>query len=94
MIFKAITAKELEHIRDAPDTLLVDVREAFEHAHGNLGGINLPLSSFSEHMSELPKDKHIVLYCRSGARSGLAARGLLAAGYEHVSHLQGGMGEP
>lgn len=91
MIFHAIHKRELTDLCADADCVVVDVREAFEHEAGNMGGINIPLSRFSERVGELPRDKHIVLYCRSGARSNLAAHALLSAGYERVSHVQGGI---
>ena len=72
---------------------LVDVRTPSEFAAGHLpGAINLPLGELSRRLGELgAKDSIIVLYCRSGARSGSAARSLKAAGFSAVHNL-GGMG--
>lgn len=91
MIYHSISKKELPGLLQEPGTIVVDVREAAEHALGSLGGINIPLSELSARMHELPRDKHIVLYCRSGGRSEFAARALLDAGYEHVTNVRGGI---
>lgn len=88
---ESVTYAEFEKIRNDPDVFVVDVREAEEHARSNLGGMNLPLSEFAERAHELPRDKHLILYCRSGGRSGMAAQALRAAGYERVSNLEGGI---
>lgn len=72
---------------------LVDVRTPTEFASGHLpGAINVPLDQLSGRTGELgKKDEPLVLYCRSGARSGSAARQLKAAGFSAVHDL-GGMG--
>jgi rhodanese-related sulfurtransferase len=68
---------------------LVDVRSPGEFASGHLpGAVNIPVQELDQRMSELePKDAAIVLYCRSGNRSGSAARQLKAAGYGAVHDL-------
>lgn len=71
--------------------VLVDVREEAEHAAGNLGGVNMPLGTFAAHAKELPRDKQVVVYCRSGARSAQAVRHLLNMGYTQVMNLEGGV---
>lgn len=74
-----------------PALVLIDVREAAEHAAGNIGGINIPLSEFAQRMHEVSKDVPVVLYCRSGGRSGMAAAALAQAGWNNVSNLAGGL---
>jgi len=68
---------------------LVDVRTSGEFAAGHIpGAINLPVQDLERRMGELTgKDRPIVLYCRSGARSSSAARMLRAAGYTDVHDL-------
>lgn len=48
---------------------LVDVREAHEHAAGNLGGVNIPLGELETRKNELKDFTKIVCYCKSGQRS-------------------------
>lgn len=74
--------------------LVVDVREVDEVAQlafdvPNL--INLPLSVFQEYFAELPRDKELVLVCKSGARSMRAAGFLLNHGYNNVVHMKHGL---
>ena len=72
--------------------VLVDVRETNEYTEIRIPGSRLlPLSTFAERFEELPKDKPLVMQCRSGARSAKAAEYLLANGYTDVSNLTGGI---
>ncbi|MHB1193199.1 MAG: molybdopterin-synthase adenylyltransferase MoeB [Longimicrobiales bacterium] len=78
---------------DAPPTL-VDVRAPWEWQVGSLGsrGAHLvPLGELPGRMAEIPRGRAVVLYCRSGQRSLVAARRLLEAGYAEVYNLQGGL---
>lgn len=69
--------------------LLVDVRTPEEFSSGHIeGAVNIPLQSLEGRMGELgAKDREIVVYCRSGARSGSARRVLKTAGYTAVHDL-------
>jgi phage shock protein E len=72
---------------------LVDVRTPQEFAAGHIpGAVNMPVQDLERRMGELVgKDRPIVLYCRSGARSSQAAQLLARAGYTAVHDL-GSMG--
>lgn len=74
-----------------PALVLIDVREAAEHSAGNIGGINIPLSEFAQRTHEVPKDVPVVLYCRSGGRSGMAVAALTQTGWNNVLNLAGGL---
>jgi len=68
---------------------LVDVREQNEWDAGHVAGAVLhPLSAFDP--EQLPRDKPIVLICRSGNRSMTALRAARAAGFEDIWHYKGG----
>jgi len=70
--------------------LLVDVRTPEEFAEGHIkGAINLPVDELEQRKSELKPDAEIVLYCRSGARSGRAKSMLERSGYQRVYNLGG-----
>ena len=69
------------------DTVLVDVREATEHAREHISGARLMLL-YKLDPSALPRDKRIVLCCASGNRSQTAARRLSLEG---LAHLEGGL---
>ncbi|GAA4317041.1 rhodanese-like domain-containing protein [Compostibacter hankyongensis] len=90
-----ITVAELKKRLDkGEDVRLVDVREPYEHEEFNIGGILLPLGDIRAMMvDELEpyKDDELVLYCRSGNRSGQAAMLLETMGFTNVVNLEGGM---
>jgi phage shock protein E len=68
---------------------LVDVRSPAEFATGHIpGAVNIPVQELEQRLSELePKQAPIVLYCRSGNRSGRAAGVLKSAGFSGVHDL-------
>lgn len=90
-----ITAQEVKSRKDAGESLnLVDVREPNEHSEFNIGGILLPLGQIrTMQVDEIEslKDQELIVYCRSGNRSGQAAMILETMGFENVKNLQGGM---
>lgn len=89
-----ITVAELrQRITNENSPTLVDVREPYEHSEFNIGGRNLPLGEIQNWMQELQdqKDKELVLYCRTGNRSGMACAFLKAAGFEKARNLTGGV---
>lgn len=62
---------------------LVDVRTPEEFAGGHLDGArNVPLDALTARVTELPRDRAVVVYCRSGARSARAAAVLRGAGHD------------
>jgi len=63
---------------------LVDVREQAEHAAGNIGGVNIPLSQIDEIFRLLDKANPVVVYCASGVRSNQFANKLLQIGFRHL----------
>ncbi|MBI4061348.1 MAG: rhodanese-like domain-containing protein [Elusimicrobia bacterium] len=74
------------------EALLIDVREPGEFASERLpGSLNVPLSRLDAEASRLPKDKPLVVVCRSGRRALDAARRLSALGFADVRILDGGL---
>ena len=73
---------------------LVDVREAFEWRIANLeshGARLIPLGDLPHRLEELDPSIDTVVYCRTGPRSDLAARFLMASGFGRVWNLEGGI---
>ena len=82
----------------APDTLVIDTRNAFEVAMGTFAGaIDPGIASFGQFKDfvtrELDPAKHrkIAMYCTGGIRCEKASALLLARGFEEVYHLRGGI---
>ena len=72
---------------------VVDVRSQAEFQAGAYqGAIHIPLDQLSSRLARIPKDRPVVVYCASGARSAMAARMLRKAGYADVSNA-GGLGQ-
>src|ERR1700744_4581429 len=90
-----ITPEELKARMDAGEQLnILDVREPAEHAEFNIGGTLYPLGRIrSMDVDELEdlKDKEVIVYCRSGNRSGQAAMFLEQMGFQNLKNLAGGM---
>lgn len=60
----------LGSIINGKNTLLIDVRTPEEFSEGSAkGAINIPLDQIEQHLGDLPKDKNLVLFCRSGRRA-------------------------
>lgn len=64
---------------------VVDVRSPEEFADGAYpGALNIPVQELGRRAGEIPKDRPVVVYCASGARSAFAARVLKASGWTDV----------
>ncbi len=89
-------ANELEpervaELHDRGEVQLIDVREGYEHEAGRIAGDrHIELSELSGAAGSLERDRAIVFYCRSGARSGLAAEAFRASGFD-ARNLSGGL---
>jgi phage shock protein E len=70
--------------------MIVDVRTPDEFRDGAYpGAMNIPLSELGRRLAEIPKNRPVVLYCASGARSSSAARAMKQAGYADVINAGG-----
>ena len=82
-------------IDTAENALLLDVRTDAEFASGHLNGatqIDFYRDDFEEALSKLDKSQPVYVYCRSGNRSGKAAKQMKALGFKEVYNLGGGIG--
>ncbi len=88
-------AELTERLKEDPSVQLLDVREPYEHEEYNIGGTNIPLATIPLHLEEIQamaEKGDIVLYCRSGNRSGMAQKLLsMHAGILNTYNLIGGM---
>ena len=83
-----------ERLDNGESITLIDVREPYEHTEFNIGGILYPLGKIQSMMvDELEdfKEQEVVLYCRSGNRSGQACLILDMLGFTNTKNLVGGM---
>jgi len=87
-----ITVKEFKSRRDAGDDIfLLDVREPYEYQIAHIGGTLIPQNDVANRLAEIPRDREIVVQCRSGARSQRIAELLNQSGYTQVENLAGGI---
>ena len=72
---------------------LVDVRVQHEWDAGHIAGAtHLPLAELAERNGELDPDRPVVLYCRGGNRSSMAAEALAEGGFDAVKMSEGIVG--
>jgi len=88
-----ISVGELKRRHDAgEDFMLLDVREPEELATASIPWASaIPMAEIPSRMSELPRDKPIVVMCHHGGRSDRVAQFLQANGYDNAVNLDGGI---
>ena len=93
--FGDVGAAELrEWLASEEPPYLLDVRQPHEWEIVNLeadGAVLIPLDELDDRLDELPTDREIVVYCRTGARSANAAQMLVEEGFAGVFNLVGGI---
>ncbi|WP_018862013.1 MULTISPECIES: rhodanese-like domain-containing protein [unclassified Thioalkalivibrio] len=92
--YRTLSPNEAVRVINQDDSLVLDVREDNEIASGRIGGAkHIPAGSLQKRMDDIAKykDKPVVVYCRSGNRSAMAASQLTSAGFQDVVNLQGGI---
>ncbi len=91
-----IILPELETRRNQPNTVVVDVRDAWEFDEFNLGGLNVPLPDIRARKAELLPYDSLIVICTNGVRSRVAAKDLLRQPEfqnKAIYHLHGGLVE-
>lgn len=101
--FETVTVEEAGEMVEKDEVFILDVRTPAEfnssHIEGatlipvtNSGGSNLSSDQLLEaRINEVPRDKKILVYCRTGHRSITASNLLVAAGYSDVYNMEGGI---
>lgn len=89
--YQDISVPELQGMFENQDFIFVNVHIPFEGDIPNTD-LSIPYNEIEQNLEKLPADKDakIVLYCRSGNMSSIAAETLVDLGYTNVSHLEGG----
>jgi rhodanese-related sulfurtransferase len=78
-------------LQEDPGPQLIDVREDYEREAGHIAGSrHIALNTLSSEAASLEHERPVVLYCRVGARSDMAAQALRTAGFDAYS-MNGGL---
>jgi adenylyltransferase/sulfurtransferase len=87
-----LAVKELKRRIDAgEDVYILDVREPYEYKIAQIGGKLIPQNDVPNRLTDIPRDREIVVQCRSGVRSQKIAEFLKQQGYPRVVNLAGGI---
>lgn len=92
--FRVLPPGEAVRVMNQDGALVLDVREDNEMAGGRIPGAkHIPLGVLKKRVGDIERFKEapVLVYCRSGARSAMAASQLTAAGFSDVTNLQGGI---
>lgn len=89
--FKTIEWSDAVKLNQEGNAIFLDVRTLEEVAEGTIqGALVIPVQELDRRYAEIPKDKKLLIFCRSGRRSAMAASMLIQAGYSEVYNIQGG----
>jgi rhodanese-related sulfurtransferase len=94
-----VSVQQAKGMIDRQEVFILDVRTEGEYAAGHIKGSTLlavqdiPKQELAEKLKEIPKDRKILVYCRSGSRSAKASGILAENGFSQVYNMQGGITE-
>lgn len=92
--FASLTPAGAVQLMNSEDVVVLDVREPSETAGGKISkAIQIPVGAVAKRVGELEKHKNktLLVYCKTGARSGLACKELGKLGFDKVFSLNGGI---
>jgi rhodanese-related sulfurtransferase len=79
-------------LRERPDVVILDVREQDEWDAGHIpGAVFMPMGQVPDRLSEIPKDKTVIVQCRSGNRSDQVTTFLEQQGFTNILNMAGGI---
>ncbi len=85
------TAQQVAELLQRDEIQLIDVRERHEHDAGRIAGDrHLALAQLRDQAETIDRDKQVVFYCRSGARSAMASEAFQRSGFD-AHNLIGGL---
>ncbi len=88
---KTVTVHHAAALKHRKDIMLIDVREDWEYAQGHIPGVkHIPLGDIGKKLKKIPRNKTVILTCRSGSRSGRAYAQLTSKGFDNVHNMTGG----
>jgi len=88
----SVNVAELKAMQQSnEDFQLIDVREQYEYDEVNMGAFHIPMGEIMDRMDEIPRDKKVVIHCRSGARSANVIGFLETQGFDNLYNLEGGI---
>lgn len=89
---KEMSVQELKEKFDQDEAIkVIDVREPDEAEICEIGAELIPMGDIMDRTNELPKDRPLVIHCRSGKRSGKIVEKLEEKGFDNAYNLQGGI---
>ena len=88
-----VTVERASDLMDSkPELVVLDVRTQEEYDDEHIeGAILIPVQELEERIDELSKDDELLVYCRTGNRSGSAVRILQGNGFQKIYHMSGGI---
>jgi len=87
-----MTVKKLKSLLiHQQDIFIIDIREPYEYENGSICKVNIPMAEIMNRISEIPKEKSVIIYCKSGKRS-RSLKYMLEKihNYDNLHHLEGG----
>ena len=85
------TPREVSELLDGGEVQLIDVREPHEYEGGRIAGARLvPLGELVAQAETIDRNRPVVFYCRSGARSAMATEAFRGAGFD-AHNMSGGL---
>ena len=89
-----VTVAEGKKMINGGGIYILDVRTKEEYDAGHINGsVLIPLQEIGKRYNEIPRDKKILVYCRTGHRSAQASEMLVKNGFEQVYNMMGGITE-
>ncbi len=87
-----VSIQQAREMIDRSDVLILDVRTQEEYDVGHIKNSTLiPVQVLDKRLNELPRDKKILVYCKSGSRSAQASQILVNNGFKEIYNMKGGI---